>query len=322
MRWVRFSAAAAAPGALPRLGVLCAGGVVDVERTYARYRAAGGREEAGVAVALAAGSLTRWIRCAAGGAFATWLLNHADVADLPQEAAHLCAPLADPARFVCVGLNYRAHAREIGQPYPPSPPLFAKWSNSIVGPNDPIVRPRGCCALDYEGELGVVIGRRVRDISVSEALDAVFGYTIVDDVSARDWQFRTSQWLAGKVADSFAPLGPAVVERRHIPDPQALTIRTWVNGELRQDGATSDMIFGVAALVSILSTITTLEAGDLIATGTPGGVGMSAQPPRYLNPGDRVRIEIGGIGSLDNTVTDAPRGPLRAGHEGDYIQQE
>ena len=321
MQWVRFTKKATDAQALPRLGLLRADGVVDLQQAYARHRADGGAEEPLVQAALATGSLAQWIRHAPGGAFADALARHGR-ADLAAEAVQLHAPLTDPARFICVGLNYRAHAREIGQSYPASPPLFAKWANCIAGPQDAIVRPHGCRALDYEGELGVVIGRTVRDIDAREALASVFGYTVINDVSARDWQFRTSQWLAGKVADGFAPMGPAVVGREEIPDPQALWVRTWVNGCLCQDGGTGDMIFPVVTLISILSTITTLEPGDIIATGTPSGVGMSAKPPRYLQPGDRVRVEIAGIGAIDNKVTDAVRPLHRTRHEGDYVEAE
>ncbi|MDA8390531.1 MAG: fumarylacetoacetate hydrolase family protein [Gammaproteobacteria bacterium] len=321
MRWVRYTAKGDAAG-LPRLGIVRADGVIDLSRAYARYCGAGGVEDEKIAALLVTGSLAQWIRCAQASAFAAWLPAHTQTAELAWDTVRLHAPLNDPMRFIGIGLNYRAHAREIGQEDPVSPPLFAKWNSCISGPEDPIVRPRGCGALDYEGELGVIMGRTVRDVSAKEALDAVFGYTIINDVSARDWQFRTSQWLAGKVADGFAPMGPAVVGREEIPDPQALAVRTWVNGELRQDGSTSDMIFDVATLISILSTLTTLEAGDVIATGTPAGVGMSARPARYLKPGDHVRIEIAGIGAIANTVADAGDRSLRARHKGDYIEEE
>ncbi len=320
MRWVRYTVKGDASDR-PRLGALCAGGVIDLGRAYARYCAAGGLEEEGLAALCVTGSLVQWIRSGPGSAFGAWLPAHAQTPDRPMDAVRLHAPLHDPGRFIGVGLNYRAHAREIGQREPVSPPFFAKWNNCINGPEDPIVRPRGCLALDYEGELGVIMGRTVRDVAAKEALDAVFGYTVINDVSARDWQFRTSQWLAGKVADGFAPMGPAVVGREEIADPQALTIRTWVNGQLRQESGTSDMIFDVATLISILSTVTTLEAGDIIATGTPSGVGMSADPPCYLTAGDLVRIEIPGIGVLANTVVDAQGRSLRARNPGDYIEQ-
>ncbi|MHB1567057.1 MAG: fumarylacetoacetate hydrolase family protein [Acidiferrobacter sp.] len=307
MQWVRYKRGQQSA----RIGLVCGTEMFDGAAVYAHFRHATGLTVVGADAAFAAGALGALLRCSARAPFFHWLGNPKAWAELPtltQDAVQLVAPLDDPGRFIGVGLNYHTHAREMGQSPPIFPPLFAKWANCIIGPHAPIMRPYGCTALDYEAELGIVIGHPIRHATHEAALDAVFGYTIVNDVSARDWQFRTSQWLAGKVSDGFAPLGPVIVERDDIDDPQDLRIRTWVNGEARQDGHTGDMIFGVAALISALSTLFTLEPGDIIASGTPGGVGMSTTPPRYLAPGDHVRMTISGIGTIENTVIDEPTG--------------
>lgn len=312
VQWVRYQRLQQSA----RIGILRGTEIFDGATLYARFRDATGLTVAGADAAFAAGALGALLRCDARAPFFHWLGDPEAWAMLPaltQDVVQLVAPLDDPGRFIGVGLNYHAHAREMGQTPPTFPPLFAKWAQCIIGPQAPIMRPYGCTALDYEAELGIVIGRPIRRATHEAALDAVFGYTIVNDVSARDWQFRTSQWLAGKVSDGFAPLGPVIVERDDIGDPQDLRIRTWVNGEARQDGHTGDMIFGVAALISALSTLFTLEPGDIIASGTPSGVGMSTTPPRYLAPGDQVRMTISGIGTIENTVIDESPGvsPLR-----------
>ncbi len=223
----------------------------------------------------------------------------------PVDAVRLLAPVADPGKIMGIGLNYRDHAAETNMPVPPEPVLFAKWSNAVLDPYRPILRPVGCSKLDWEVELGVVIGRRAKRVTMDRALEYVFGYTIVNDVSARDFQFTSSQWTKGKAADTFCPMGPCIVDRAEIPDPQNLAIRTFVNGELMQQSSTSQMVFGVAALVAFLSGFMTLDPGDIIATGTPPGVGMARKPPRFLQPGDVCRLEIERIGMLENTVADA-----------------
>ncbi len=286
-----------------RLGVRTPEGLYDLAGCYSRYREQGGGAIPGIARAFAQGSLRALLERPGVSAFleAVRLSDaHCRPAVLNEDAVTFGPPLHDPGRFIGIGLNYRCHAREMGHPIPSEPPLFAKWANAISGPGDDVILPANSQAVDYEIELGVVMGRRARGVSVNDALDHVFGYTVINDVSARDLQFRTSQWLAGKIADGFAPMGPAVVERDDIGPSQGLTLETWVNGELRQHGHTSDMIYDVPALVSYLSHLITLEPGDVIATGTPAGVGMSRKPPRYLNSGDVVRMRIAGVGTIEN----------------------
>ena len=220
-------------------------------------------------------------------------------------AVRLHAPIADPGKFICIGLNYKDHAAETNNPAPKQPPVFPKWNNTIIDPGDPILRPRGEKTLDWEVELGVVIGRTARYVKQAQALDCVYGYTIVNDASARDFQFHTTQWGAGKIGDTLAPVGPYIADRTEIPDPHALALKTWVNGQLMQDGNTKNFIFDVRYIIEYLSNIMTLEPGDLIATGTPAGVGFSRKPQVTLQPGDTVRLEITGLGTLENTIKDA-----------------
>ena len=211
-------------------------------------------------------------------------------------------PIDRPEKIVCVGLNYRDHAEEQGTELPEAPLLFAKWPNTLIGPGEPIVIPPITKQVDYEAELGVVIGRRVRGTSAENALDAVAGYLCLNDVSARDLQFSDGQWVRGKSLDTFCPVGPHFVSADDVPDPQALSIRALVNGEVLQDSNTSNMIFSVAEIVAHVSQAITLEPGDLIATGTPAGVGAFRDPPIWLEPGDEVTIEIESIGALTNPV--------------------
>ena len=214
-------------------------------------------------------------------------------------------PPFEIGKIVCAGMNYRDHAEETGIPVPERPVLFAKWTSAAIGPGEPIVLPAITSQVDYEAELGVVIGRRVRDLDPDDALDAVGGYVCVNDVSARDLQFADGQWTRAKSLDTFCPVGPAVVPATEIPDPQALRIRCLVNGEALQDSSTAQMVFSVAELVAHASRGITLEPGDLIATGTPAGVGFTRTPPIFLAPGDEVTVEIEGIGELTNPVRGA-----------------
>ena len=223
----------------------------------------------------------------------------------PLSKARLLAPVLNPEKIICVGLNYRDHAAESGQPVPQEPILFAKYRNSIVGPGAAIRVPRAAAAqVDYEAELAVIIGRTASRVPVERAADYIAGYACSNDVSARDLQARVSQWLHGKAIDTFLPLGPWIVTADEIPDPQALDIRCSINGELLQDSNTREMIFGPAELVSFISQTITLSPGDIISTGTPPGVGSARKPPRYLRPGDRVTVSIESIGELTNTVED------------------
>lgn len=216
----------------------------------------------------------------------------------------------EPCNIYGIGLNYRAHAAETGAPIPDQPIVFMKPTTAVVGPGDPIVLPSACehgPEVDYEAELAVVIGRGARNVGVDDALDHVLGYTCACDVSARRWQKHGGggQWIRGKGFDSFCPLGPVLVTADAIPDPQDLMLRCVVNGRTLQQGSTADMIFSVAELIAFLSRDTTLAPGTLILTGTPPGVGFARKPPVFLAPGDRVRVEIDGIGALENPVVDA-----------------
>jgi acylpyruvate hydrolase len=231
----------------------------------------------------------------------------ADVIE-PRERAGTLAdvvlgpPINDPDKIVCLGLNYRDHAAESGLALPKAPMLFAKFRNSLTGPASPIVLPTRGELFDYEAELAVVIGTRGKDLSAGDALDHVAGAMVFNDVTARDVQHATSQWTAGKAIDTFAPCGPALVTLDEISDLQDLAIRARVNGETVQDGHTSQMIFGVAETIAFVSNLMTLEVGDIIATGTPAGVGISRDPQVLLHGGDVVEIEIEGLGVLSNPV--------------------
>jgi 2-keto-4-pentenoate hydratase/2-oxohepta-3-ene-1,7-dioic acid hydratase in catechol pathway len=223
----------------------------------------------------------------------------------PAAEVRFHAPINDPGKFICIGLNYTDHAAETGNAAPPEPPIFPKWNTAILDPDAPILRPRGERRLDWEVELGVVIGKTARYVSREQALDYVYGYTIINDASARDFQFVTSQWATGKIGDTLAPVGPYIADKIEIPDPHVLDLKTWVNGTLMQNGNTRNFIFDVRYLVSYLSQLLTLSPGDLIATGTPAGVGFSRKPPVALQPGDTVRLAITGLGMLENSVKDA-----------------
>jgi 2,4-didehydro-3-deoxy-L-rhamnonate hydrolase len=214
-------------------------------------------------------------------------------------------PIERPGKIVCVGLNYRDHAEEQGAELPSAPLLFAKWPNALIGPGEPIVIPPIVTKCDYEAELGVVIGERVKNVSNENAFAAVRGYVCANDVSARDLQFADKQWVRGKSLDTFCPIGPVVVPASEIPDPQSLHLKTILNGEVVQDAPTSNMIFSVAEIVAFISEAITLEPGDLILTGTPAGVGIFRKPELLLQPGDEVTVEIEGIGTLTNPVTAA-----------------
>jgi 2-keto-4-pentenoate hydratase/2-oxohepta-3-ene-1,7-dioic acid hydratase in catechol pathway len=211
-------------------------------------------------------------------------------------------PIERPGKIVCVGLNYRDHAEEQGIDAPDRPILFAKWQTALIGPGEPIMLPPETRQVDFEAELGVVIGSHARRVSVENALEAVLGYLCVNEVSARDLQFADGQWTRAKSIDTFCPVGPRLVSRAEVSDPQALGIRCLLNGEVMQDSTTANMIFTVAEIVSYASATMTLEPGDLIATGTPAGVGIYRDPPVLLHAGDEVTIEIDGLGALTNPV--------------------
>jgi acylpyruvate hydrolase len=228
--------------------------------------------------------------------------NEREGLGLPLADVQLLAPIQRPGKVVCVGLNYRSHLAEIGEPAPEYPILFHKASTSLIGHRQSIVLARISRQVDYEGELAVVIGRRGKYISQHDALSYVAGYTCANDVSAHDIEFRTSQWTSGKMLDSFCPLGPVLVTPDEIPDPGHLRLKTILNGETVQDACTSDMIFPVPFLISYISSLATLEPGDLIVTGTPAGIGCNQKPQLFLQPGDQVSVQIDGIGTLTNFV--------------------
>ena len=211
------------------------------------------------------------------------------------------------AKFICVGLNYRDHAAEAGAAIPERPLLFAKLSSTLIASGDDILIPDGATQVDWEAELGVVIGRTCSQVSVADALDHVWGYVPVNDVSARDFQFADGQWMRGKSVDTFGPVGPYLVTADEVPDPQALTVTATVNGRVMQNSSTSEMIFSVADIISYVSQTITLERGDLIATGTPAGVGAGMNPPVYLVDGDTVVVSIERLDPLVNPVGRRPR---------------
>lgn len=214
----------------------------------------------------------------------------------------LHAPLANPPRVFAIGLNYKDHAKESNMALPKYPVVFFKLTPAIVGPGDTVILPKNSTQPDYEAEFAFVIGKVAKNVPLERALDYVAGYMILNDVSARDLQNETSQWFRGKSPDTFAPTGPYLVTRDEVPDPHALDVRLWLNGQLMQSSNTRQLIFNVPFLVHHLSKTLTLEPGDIISTGTPSGVGMARKPPVFLKAGDVVRIEIGNLGVLENPV--------------------
>ncbi len=273
----------------PRLGVVEGDAVIDVAAcgpgmpsTLEALIQAGPEAAAGVAEA---------VKTAAPGAGLA-------LADLRP-----ALPIARPGKFICVGLNYAAHAREGGHAIPEYPSLFVRWPSSLVAGGAPVVCPKASEQLDYEAELTIVIGKGGRHISEAEALSHVFGYTLFNDVSVRDFQRKTSQWTPGKNFDGTGPFGPVVVTADALPPgASGLRISSRVNGEIRQDSNTADMIFSTERIIAILSEFMTFEPGDVIATGTPSGVAHARTPPAWMKPGDRVEVEIEGIGVLANPI--------------------
>jgi 2-keto-4-pentenoate hydratase/2-oxohepta-3-ene-1,7-dioic acid hydratase in catechol pathway len=237
-------------------------------------------------------------------------LHDADGELVDAAEVSIRAPIARPGKIVCVGLNYHDHCREQSIPPPAYPMLFSKFANAVADPGAAVVRPRATEKLDLECELAVVIGRHASRLPVEEARDAIFGYTVLNDVTMRDLQREDRQWLRAKGSDGFAPIGPVVVTADEIGDPQNLRLRSSVNGETWQDSTTAEMVFDVPTIVAFVSRTITLEPGDVIATGTPAGVGHYQSPPRYLANGDLMRCEIEAIGAIENPVVDdAPREP-------------
>ena len=283
-----------------RLGVRTARGVIDVAGAQAALGAENGGAPESIEAVVGGGEPARAAlaalvaRAEAAPAAGTWLRD--------EQTLALGPAVPRPGKIVCVGLNYRKHAEESGAAIPTSPVLFSKFTNTIAGQNDEIPLTDAAKEYDYEVELGVVIGETARNVSSDEALSKVFGYVTANDVSARDLQTRTSQWLLGKTMDKFLPIGPYLVTADEVADPQNLAIRTWLNGELRQDSNTGDMIFPVAEIVSYISRHFPLEPGDVIVTGTPEGVILGMAEKRWMKPGDVVEVEVEGLGKLRNAL--------------------
>jgi len=216
--------------------------------------------------------------------------------------AYWFAPIPRPGKLICIGLNYRDHAIESGQPIPERPIVFSKFSSAVIGPGEPVIVPDSSSQVDYEAELAVVIGRRAKNVKAEHALEYVLGYTAFNDVSARDFQFTDGQWQRGKSCDTFAPMGPVIVTADQIPDPHRLGIKLVLNGKTMQDSNTDQLVFGVPQLIEFISRTITLEPGDVIATGTPPGVGFARKPPIFLQPGDKMEVQIERIGTLNNPI--------------------
>ncbi len=231
-----------------------------------------------------------------------WLAKPPAGAAVPIVDAHLLAPIPHPPKIVCVGLNYRDHAIESKMEIPKVPTIFAKFATAVIGPGDAIVLPKLSAKPDYEAELAFVIGKGGRYISKDRWQEHVFGYTNLNDVSARDYQMATTQWMMGKTFDTFAPFGPAIVTADEIADPHALDIQMIINGEVLQSSNTSQLIFRIPELIEYLSSVFTLQPGDIVSTGTPSGVGFSRTPPRWLRAGDECVVKISGLGELSNPV--------------------
>jgi 2-keto-4-pentenoate hydratase/2-oxohepta-3-ene-1,7-dioic acid hydratase in catechol pathway len=219
---------------------------------------------------------------------------------------NLLPPIIRPDKVICIGLNYRSHAEEAGMELTKVPTFFVKLPNAFRGHGDAVVIPAVSRRIDWEGELAVVIGRQCKSIDAANAFEYVAGYTILNDVTARDYQFKTSQWILGKTFDSFSPMGPVIVSPDEFPDPGNVLLETVVSGTRFQYGSTDDMVFPIPELIEFVSSLMTLEAGDIIATGTPSGIGALQKPPRWLVDSDVVDVSIPGIGTLSNPVTGAP----------------
>jgi 2-keto-4-pentenoate hydratase/2-oxohepta-3-ene-1,7-dioic acid hydratase in catechol pathway len=279
---------------------------------FVTFQRASGRPEAGVllgdqVVGLVGAGFPNTISVVAGGPegrakIENFVHNPPADATIPLSAVQLLAPVPRPPKLICVGLNYRDHAAEARQETPKVPTIFAKFSNVVIGPGQPIVLPRNSRKPDYEAEFAFVIGTGGRHIPSYEWKQHVFGYTAFNDVSARDFQMATSQWMIGKTFDTFAPMGPYLASADEIADPHALDISLRIGGETLQHSNTRELIFKIPDLVAYLSSVVTLEPGDVVATGTPAGVGFARTPPRYLQPGDEVVVSIEGLGELRNPV--------------------
>ncbi len=221
---------------------------------------------------------------------------------VPINESSLLAPILRPPKIICLGLNYLDHAAETGKTVSTEPIIFMKPRTAIIGPNEKIIKPNFVRELDYEGELAIIVGKKAKNVAVSEAEKYVFGYTVFNDVSAREIQFGDKQWTRGKSFDTFAPIGPWIVTKDQIPNPDNLSLRTWVNGEIRQNSSTKNMALKIGEIIHQLTRVMTLEPCDIVATGTPAGVGFAMNPPKFLKERDVVRIEIERIGVLENEI--------------------
>lgn len=276
-----------------RLGVATDAGVIDVAAAAAALGVSGAPASVEAAAAGgAAGAALADVVAKAAGRSGAWLRDAASLTLGPA--------VPNPGKIVCVGLNYRKHAEESGMAIPAYPVLFSKFGNAIAAANEDVPLTDVGSEYDYEVELGVVVGRTARNVAEADALSHVFGYTTANDISCRDLQMRSGQWLIGKTQDKFLPIGPYVVTADEAGDPQAHQLRTWHNGVLRQDSNSADQIFSVAQVIAYASRIFPLEPGDVIVTGTPAGVIMGLPEKRWLKPGDEVTVEVEGLGKLTN----------------------
>jgi 2-keto-4-pentenoate hydratase/2-oxohepta-3-ene-1,7-dioic acid hydratase in catechol pathway len=279
---------------------------------FVTFRRGSGNPEAGVivrdqVVGLAGAGFPDMLAVLGGGPAArakieNWIYAPPAGATVALDAVMLLAPVPRPPKLICVGLNYRDHAIESKMEMPKVPTIFAKFSSAVIGPGAPIVLPKNSTQPDYEGEFAFVIGQGGRHIAAGDWAAHVFGYTLLNDVSARDFQMATSQWMIGKTFDTFAPMGPHLVSADEIADPHALDISLRINGEVLQQSNTRELIFKIPDLVAYLSSVVTLEPGDVVSTGTPAGVGFVRKPPRFLQPGDDVVVRVEHIGELRNPV--------------------
>ena len=279
---------------------------------FVTFRVADGSPQAGVlvrdqVVSLEAAGYDSLLAVLAGGREAVarienWIYNPPAEAIHSPDSVKLLAPIPRPPKLICVGLNYRDHAAESKMELPKVPTIFSKFSQCVIGPGEPIVLPKNSAQPDYEAEFAFVIGKGGRHIAADDWQAHVFGYTIVNDVSARDFQMATTQWLMGKTFDTFAPMGPYLVSADEISDPHALDISLSIHGEVLQQSNTRELIFKIPELVARLSSVMTLEPGDVVSTGTPAGVGFARKPPRWLKPGDEVVIQVAQLGELRNPV--------------------
>jgi 2-keto-4-pentenoate hydratase/2-oxohepta-3-ene-1,7-dioic acid hydratase in catechol pathway len=277
---------------------------------FVTFRKAGGDPEAGVivrdqVVGLKGAGFPSMLDVLGGGSEArsrieSWVESSTEA--YPLNSVTLLAPVPRPPKLICVGLNYRDHALESKMEIPKVPTIFSKFPSAVIGPGEPIVLPKNSTQPDYEAEFAFVIGRGGRHIPAERWQAHVFGYTVINDVSARDFQMATTQWLMGKTFDTFAPMGPHIVSADEITDPHALDISLSINGEVLQHSNTRELIFKIPELVAYLSSVVTLEPGDVVSTGTPAGVGVARKPQRFLRAGDDVVVRVEGIGELRNSV--------------------